>query len=231
VVEHFIGNEGVGSSILLGGTINFITIIAQTLFLANSGKFTRRNLQQINIMNKALSVYEIIEEKEEAVSHTLSVVLDNEPGALSRVIGVFTSRGYNIDSLTVSEVDPEKSVSRITIVTKGPIRVINQIMALLDRLIPVYEVRDLSFEAPHIERALCLVKVLCEGEKRAAAQTLADRFGAKTIDSTPESFIFELSDMPGKIDKFLNLMWPLGVVEVCRTGVTAIARGAEYIEY
>ena len=182
-------------------------------------------------MNKALSVYEIIEETEEAVSHTLSVVLDNEPGALSRVIAVFTSRGYNIDSLSVSEIDHKREVSRITIVTKGSIRVINQIISLLDRLVPVYEVRDLSFEGPHIERALCLVKVVCKDDKRAAAQTLADRFGARTIDSTPESFVFELSDMPNKIDKFINLLSPLGVVEICRTGVTAMARGKDYIDY
>lgn len=179
-----------------------------------------------------LSVYEIIEDLEKPVSHTLAVLLDNEPGALSRVIGVFTSRGYNIDSLTVSEVDHERGVSRITIVTEGTPVVIEQIMALLNRLVPVYEVHDLTFESPHIERAVALVKVVCEDPKnRAAAQALADRFGAKTIDSTPESFIFELTDMPGKIDKFIDLMQPLGVKETARTGVTAIARGAEYIEY
>jgi acetolactate synthase-1/3 small subunit len=181
--------------------------------------------------NKKLSVYEIIEETEEAVSHTLSVIVDNEPGALSRIIAVFTSRGYNIDSLTVSEVDDEKSVSRVTIVTKGTAAVIQQIMALLNRLVPVYAVKDLTFESPHIERAVCLVKVVCEGEKRAAAQALADRFGAKTIDSTPESFVFELTDMPGKIEKFLGLMQPLGIKEVAKTGVTAISRGSDYIEY
>lgn len=182
-------------------------------------------------MNNKLSVYEIIEDLEKPVSHTLAVILDNEPGALSRVIGVFTSRGYNIDSLTVSEVDHERGVSRITIVTEGTPVTIDQIMSLLHRLVPVYDVRDLSFESPHIERAVALVKVICEGENRVAAQALADRFGAKTIDSTPESFIFELTDMPTKIEKFLGLMHPLGVKEVARTGATAIARGADYIEY
>ncbi len=181
-------------------------------------------------MNTKLSVYEIIEQKDEAISHTLSVILDDEPGALSRVIGIFTSRGYNIDSLTVSSVDEDKKVSRITIVTKGSIVVIEQIMALLNRLIPVYEVRDLTYDSPHIERALALVKVAATGEKRAAAQALADRFGAKTIDSTPESFIFELADLPAKIDKFIGLMKPLGVVEVAKTGVTALARGADFIK-
>jgi len=182
-------------------------------------------------MTKKLSVYEIIEDTEKPVSHTLSVIVDNEPGALSRVISVFTSRGYNIDSLTVSEVESERNVSRITIVTKGTPVVIDQIMALLNRLVPVYEVHDLTFESPHIERAVALVKVICEGENRTAAQTLADRFGAKTIDSTPESFVFELTDMPGQIEKFITLMKPLGVKEVAKTGVTAIARGAEYINY
>lgn len=182
-------------------------------------------------MNSKLAVYEIIEQKDEPISHTLSVVLDDEPGALSRVIGVFTSRGYNIDSLSVSQVDAEKEISRITIVTKGSITVIEQIIALLNRLIPVYEVRDLTYESPHIERALALIKVICEGENRVAAQALADRFGAKTIDSTPESFIFELTDLPAKIEKFIGLMQPLGLKEVSKTGVTAIARGAEYIEY
>ncbi len=181
-------------------------------------------------MNKKLSVYEIIEDTEKPVSHTLSVILDNEPGALSRVIGVFTSRGYNIDSLTVSEVDSDSSISRITIVTQGTPVIIDQIMALLNRLVPVYEVHDLTFESPHIERAVALVKVICEGENRAAAQALADRFGGKTIDSTPESFIFELTDMPSKIEKFIGLMQPLGVKEVAKTGVTAIARGSDYMK-
>jgi acetolactate synthase-1/3 small subunit len=182
-------------------------------------------------MNSKLAVYEIIEQKDEQVSHTLSVILDDEPGALSRVLSVFTSRGYNIDSLTVSQVDSEKAVSRITIVTNGSYVVIQQIMSLLDRLVPVYEVRDLTYEGPHIERVLALVKVLCTGENRTAAQALADRFGARTIDSTPESFIFELADIPAKIEKFIGLMKPLGVCETCKTGVTAIARGTEYIEY
>ncbi len=183
-------------------------------------------------MNTKLSVYEIIEQKDEAVSHTLSVILDDEPGALSRVIGVFTSRGYNIDSLTVSSVDDEKAISRITIVTKGSYVVIEQIMALLNRLVPVYAVKDLSYDSPHIERALALVKVLTEEpEKRAAAQALADRFGARTVDSTPESFIFELADLPHKIDKFVGLMKPLGVAEVCKTGVTGMAKGKEVVEY
>lgn len=182
-------------------------------------------------MNNKLSVYEIVEQEGEVVSHTLAVIVDNEAGALSRIISVFTSRGYNIDSLTVSEIDDEKNVSRVTIVTKGSAVVIEQIMSLLNRLVPVYAVRDLTYESPHIERAVALIKVKCEGDNRAAALSLADRFGAKTIDSTPESFIFELCDMPTKLEKLIDLLKPLGVCEVAKTGVTAIARGAEYIEH
>lgn len=181
-------------------------------------------------MNTKLSVYEIVENKDEAVNHTLSVILDDEPGALSRVVSVFTSRGYNIDSLTVSSIDDVRKLSRITIVTKGSIAVIEQIMALLDRLVPVYEVRDLTYDSPHVERALCLAKVVCSGDNRAAAQLLADRFGAKTIDSTPESFIFELAELPSNIEKFISLLKPFGLVEVCKTGVTALSRGKEYVK-
>lgn len=163
--------------------------------------------------------------------HTIAVLVDNEFGVLARVIGLFSSRGYNIDSLTVSEVDKEKGLSRITIVTRGTPATITQIMALLNRLVPVHEVRDLMVESPHIEREVALVKVLAKGKLRPDAQKLADRFGARTIDSTPESFIFELSDTPEKLDKFIRLMTPMGVREVCRTGVTAIARGLKGIEY
>ncbi len=180
--------------------------------------------------NTKLSVYEIIEQNDEAVSHTLSVIVDDEPGALARVISVFNSRGYNIDSLTVSSIDDARKLSRITIVTKGSIAVIQQIMALLDRLVPVYEVRDLTYESPHIERALCLIKVVCKGEQRSAPQALADRFGARVVDSTPESFIFEYSDIPSNVDKFMELMKLLGTVEVAKTGVTGMARGMDFIK-
>jgi len=167
----------------------------------------------------------------EVEKHTIAVIVDNEAGVLARVISQFSSRGYNIESLTVSEVDKEKAISRITIITEGSPAIIEQIMSLLERLIPVHQVRDLTDEAPHIERGLTLVKVVTEDEKkRNDAQKLADRFNARTIDSTPESFIFELSDTPETLDKFIGLMKPLGVKEVCRTGVTAMVRGDHYIE-
>lgn len=172
------------------------------------------------------SAYQMVDEIIETEKHTIGVIVDNEAGVLSRVIGVFTGRGYNIDSLTVSEIDHAKDLSRITIITRGSPKVINQIMALLNRLVPVHEVRDLTIESPHIEREVALVKVVTDDEQhRLAAQKLADRFGARTIDSTPKSYIFELSDMPEKLDKFIQLLQPYGVYEVCRTGVTAIARG------
>lgn len=178
------------------------------------------------------SAYTIIEEHDLVEKHTISVLVDNEFGVLARVIGLFSSRGYNIESLTVSEVDHEKSRSRITIITYGTEKIIYQIKTLLERLVPVYEVRDLMVESPHIEREVGLIKVVTGEDEaiRQKAQKLADRFGARTIDSTPVSFIFELSDIPEKLDKLIGLLRPLGVKEICRTGVTAIARGAEGME-
>lgn len=178
-----------------------------------------------------LSVYEIKEGHDPVERRTISVLVDNESGVLGRVIGLFSSRGYNIESLTVNEVDHKRMLSRITIVTTGTNEVIQQIEALLQRIVPVYTTYDLTVSGPHIEREVGLIKVInVDAEARAKVQALADRFGARTIDSTPESFIFELSDMPEKIDKFIALMQPYGVKEICRTGVTAIARGAEYLE-
>ncbi len=183
-------------------------------------------------MTQKLGVYEMVETQEEDHKHTIAVLVDNEFGVLGRVIGLFSSRGYNIDSLTVSEVDEQKHRSRITIITHANERIIAQIMSLLERLVPVHEVRDLTVESPHIERSVGLVKVINESqEARASAQQLADRFGARTIDSTAESFIFELSDTPEKLDKFITLMAPYGVKEVCRTGATAIARGIDYMAH
>jgi len=179
---------------------------------------------------KILSTYEIVETVELPLKHTIAVLVDNEFGVLSRVIGLFSSRGYNIESLTVSEVDHLKKLSRITIITSGTKHVIDQIMALLDRLVPVYQVSDLM-ELNHIERTLGLVKVVFENDKqRSEALEIADDFSAKTIDSTKKSFIFELADTSEDLDRFIELLRPLGVKEVCRTGVTAIQRGKEKLE-
>jgi acetolactate synthase I/III small subunit len=160
-------------------------------------------------------------------SRTLSVLVDNEPGVLARVIGLFSGRGYNIDSLTVSETEHERHVSRITIVTRGTPMVIEQIKNQLDRLVPVHSVVDLTSAGPSIQRELAMVKVRGKGDQRVEALRLADAFRARVIDATIESFVFEITGASDKIDQFVVLMRPLGLVEVSRTGVAAIARGAE----
>ncbi len=161
-------------------------------------------------------------------SATISVLVENEAGVLARVIGLFSGRGYNIDNLTVAPVERDGSKSRITVVTRGTAMVIEQIKAQLDRLVPVYKVLDLS-EGPHLARELALIKVLGAGEKRAEALRLADAFRARVVDATTESFTFELTGATDKLDAFLDLMRPLGLAEVSRTGVAAIARGVKTI--
>lgn len=159
--------------------------------------------------------------------HTLSVLVDNEPGVLARVIGLFSGRGYNIDSLTVSETEHEKHLSRITIVTTGTPMVIEQIKNQLERLVPIHRVVDLTVSGPSIERELAMVKVRGTGDHRVEALRLADAFRARVIDATIESFVFEITGRSDKIDQFVELMIPLGLVEVARTGVVAISRGPE----
>ena len=159
-------------------------------------------------------------------SHTIAVLVDNEPGILARVVGLFSGRGYNIESLTVAQTDPKENLSRITIVTTGTPIIIEQIKAQLDRLVPVHRVRDLTVEGPHIERELALVKVSGTGDKRVEALRLADVFRAKVVDTTTSSFVFELTGSPDKVDSFISLMRDLGLVEVGRTGVVGMIRGA-----
>jgi acetolactate synthase-1/3 small subunit len=160
-------------------------------------------------------------------SRTLCVLVDNEPGVLARVIGLFSGRGYNIDSLTVSETEHEKHLSRITIVTRGTPMVIEQIKNQLERLVPVHRVIDLTTAGPALQRELAMVKVRGKGEQRMEALRLADAFRARVIDATNESFVFEITGASDKIESFINLMLPLGLVEVSRTGVVAISRGPE----
>jgi acetolactate synthase-1/3 small subunit len=159
--------------------------------------------------------------------HTLSVIVDNEPGVLARVVGLFSGRGYNIESLTVAEVDHRAHNSRISLVTSGTPEVIDQIRAQLGRLIPVHRVIDLTIETPGIEREMALVKIAGTADQRSEALRQAQSFGAELIDTTDTSYIFEVADAPGKIDAFIDLLIPLGFVEVSRTGVAAITRGAE----
>jgi acetolactate synthase-1/3 small subunit len=164
---------------------------------------------------------------DEIERHTIAVLVDNEAGVLARVIGLFSGRGYNIESLTVAEVDPENELSRISVVTKGTPQIIEQIKAQLNRLVPVHRISDLTIEGPAVERELALVKVKGTGNKRVEALRIADIFRARAIDSTNNSFVFEISGSTDKLNAFVRLMQPLGLVDVSRTGVVAIARGAK----
>jgi len=175
---------------------------------------------------KSKSVYAPSALNEEIESHTLAIIVENEPGVLSRVIGFFTGRGYNIDSLTVAETDHEENTSRITIVARGTPSVIEQIKASLEQLVPVKRVRDLTTFGPHIERELALIKVAGKDDKRIEALRIADVFRARPVDSTLESFVFELTGTTEKVNAFIDLMKPLGLVDVSRTGIAAISRGA-----
>lgn len=159
--------------------------------------------------------------------HTLAVIVDNEPGVLARVIGLFSGRGYNIESLTVSETEHEKHLSRITIVTRGTPMVIEQIKNQLERLVPIHRVIDMTLSGNAIERELAMVKVRGRGDNRVEALRLADAFRARVIDATTESFVFEITGNSSKINQFIDLMRPIGLVEVSRTGVAAIGRGPE----
>ncbi|UZK66408.1 acetolactate synthase small subunit [Sphingomonas sp. M1-B02] len=159
--------------------------------------------------------------------HTLAVIVDNEPGILARIAGLFTARGYNIESLTVSEITDDNAISRITIVTSASAEVMEQITAQLERLVPVHRVTDLTTFGPHVERELALVKVAGIGDHRIEAMRLAEVYRARVVDATISSFIFEVTGGPEKLDKFVELMREVGLVEVARTGIVAISRGRE----
>jgi len=165
--------------------------------------------------------------QEAAKRHTLAIMVDNEPGILARIAGLFTARGYNIESLTVSDVTADKAVSRITIVTSASDHVMEQILSQLDRLIPVHSVSDLTAMGPHVERELALVKVKGTGDHRIEALRLADVYRARVVDATTSSFVFEVTGGPDKIDTFIMLMREVGLIEVARTGIVAMARGKE----
>jgi len=165
--------------------------------------------------------------EETAERHTLAIIVDNEPGILARIAGLFTARGYNIESLTVSEITEDNLVSRITIVTSASAPVMEQIISQLERLVPVHKVTDLSAFGPHVERELALVKVKGTGDHRIEALRLAEVYRARVVDATIASFVFEVTGGSEKIDKFVELMRDLGLVEVARTGIVAISRGAE----
>ena len=159
--------------------------------------------------------------------HTMSVLVDNEAGVLARVIGLFSGRGYNIESLTVAEVDAAQHLSRITVVTSGTPMVIEQIKNQLQRLVPIHSVTDLTVEGPSLEREMALVKVVGSGEKRVESLRIADIFRARVVDSTIESFVFEMTGSTEKLNAFIGLMQPLGLADVSRTGIVAMKRGGE----
>jgi len=173
------------------------------------------------------SAYFLTESHDKTETHTLSVLVDNEPGVLARVIGLFSGRGYNIDSLTVSETEHAKHLSRITIVTQGTHMVLEQIKNQLERLVPVHRVIDLTVAGDPIERELALVKVVGKGEKRIEALRLAEIFRASVIDASTEHFVFEITGRTSKLEQFIAIMAELGLSEVSRTGIAAIGRGAE----
>ena len=158
--------------------------------------------------------------------HVLNVIVDNEPGILAKITGLFTARGYNIDSLTVADISEDHAISRITIVTRGPEPVIDQIRSQLERLVPVHKVIDLTEEGSHVERELALVKVAGKGDNRVEALRIAELFRANVVDTTTSSFVFELTGAPDKIDSFIALMRELGLEEVGRSGIVGMMRGA-----
>jgi acetolactate synthase-1/3 small subunit len=162
-----------------------------------------------------------------AERHVLNVIVDNEPGILAKITGMFTARGYNIDSLTVADISEDHAISRITIVTNGPEPVIDQIRAQLERLVPVHKVIDLTESGAHVERELALVKVAGKGDNRVEALRIAELFRANVVDTTTQSFVFELTGSPDKIDSFIALMRQLGLVEVGRSGIVGMMRGPD----
>lgn len=178
-------------------------------------------------MSKPATHYPNAPKSQPTARHTLAVIVDNEPGILARIAGLFTARGYNIESLTVSEITEDKAVSRITIVTSASPHVLEQIVAQLDRLVPVHKVHDLTTEGDHVERELALVKVRGTGEQRIEALRLAEVYRARVVDATISSFVFEVTGGTEKIDKFVELMREVGLIEVARTGIVAISRGKD----
>ena len=164
---------------------------------------------------------------EETESHTISILVDNEAGALARVIGLFSGRGYNIESLSVAEIDQDKHKSRITIVTNGSMITINKIKSQLERLVPVHSVNDLTSEGPSIEREMALIKVICSKNDREEVIRLSEVYRAKTVDTTQDSFIFELTGNIEKINSFVDLLRPLGLEDISRTGLAAVTRGSK----
>lgn len=179
---------------------------------------------KVSVQDKT-SVYGAAPKENPLEAHTLAIIVDNEPGVLARVIGLFSGRGYNIESLTVAETNHSKKLSRITIVCNGTTHVVDQIRHQLERLVPVHGVHDLTEEGPHLERELALLKVVGKKDKRVEALGVAEIFRAKVVDTTLESLVFEITGTTEKVNAIIDLMRPLGLVEISRTGIAAMARG------
>ncbi|MDX1737626.1 MAG: acetolactate synthase small subunit [Alphaproteobacteria bacterium] len=180
--------------------------------------------------NQPGSAYDIVLTREAKRRHTFAVIVDNEPGVLARVIGLFSGRGYNIESLTVSAVNEDETVSRINITTSGTAMIIEQIKAQLDRLVPIHEVHDLTVEGPHVEKELALVKVKAKDHNRRESLRIADIYSARVADTTLDSFVFLVDGDSDKVNSFIELMRALGDVEISRSGVVSISRGNKVIE-
>jgi len=199
------------------------------LFGIRPGELKKMNDREMNEPEEHQmvgSAYFITKNTDEEETHTLSVLVDNEAGVLARVVGLFSGRGYNIESLTVSEVSHQKHISRITLVTRGTPAIIKQIANQIERLIPVHRVYDLTSGGPHLERELALVKVAGKGDDRLEALRLADAFRAQVVDASTEHFVFQITGRPDKIERFIQLMKGLGLVNIARTGIAGISRGA-----
>ncbi|MCE2988374.1 MAG: acetolactate synthase small subunit [Phenylobacterium sp.] len=175
---------------------------------------------------KPASVYDLAHEDQVENLATFAILVDNEPGVLHRLVGLFAARGYNIESLTVAETDRNAHTSRVTIVTRGAPQVLTQIEAQLQKMVATRHVQDVTRDPNGLERELALVKVKGVGADRVEALRISEIFRARVLDTTIDSFIFELTGASSKIDKFIDLMRPLGLVELARTGVLSINRGA-----
>lgn len=192
---------------------------------AARGAHVKESLKLRAPMAQPASAYFMEERHDRSERHTLSVLVDNEPGVLARVIGLFSGRGYNIDSLTVSETEHAQHLSRITIVTTGTPMVLTQIKHQLERLVPIHSVTDLTADGRPLERELALVKVAGQGENRIEALQLARAYEASVVDATTDHFVFQVTGTSAKVEEFIAVMGPLGLVEVCRTGIAAVGRG------
>jgi len=155
--------------------------------------------------------------------HTISCLVENKSGVLARVAGLFSARGFNIDSLAVGETE-EPTVSRMTIVVRGDERILDQVEKQLDRLVDVVKVSD-YLETPHLERDLALIKVRAGKDNRSELMQICDIFRTKIVDISSDTAIIEATGDEGKIDALLKLLEPFGILEMSRTGVVALARG------